>query len=333
MRGIIIAIVATAACTAGVCFYAFQSSPTAGATIDGSTEESFKASIDSVKKSMAQLRQEEFEQAMATLASAVMLPDQEGHALTSIMAMTADPGAAGRKLRTRVHGLTGNEVIAAAVAAAAAVDKRGAKMGGLGGLLAGSLTASRLTANESAAIATLKNISSAQEQCQAAGVIDGNGNGAGEYGFFAELAGIAPVRGTRQCVAPPVLSSAFGKVHASLLMRSGYAFQMYLPDAKAAGIAEAPTGGGDGVAVDCGQAEVLWCCYAWPTDLGTSGNRAFFVNQSGDVLACSNKKQQYTGTTRVPTFTAAFQAGGKIMSDVVAANSEGNDGETWLVVN
>ena len=50
-----------------------------------------------------------------------------------------------------------------------------------------NLLSARLNANESAAIATLKNISSAQSQCQASAVIDANGNGAGEYGFFGEL--------------------------------------------------------------------------------------------------------------------------------------------------
>ena len=57
-----------------------------------------------------------------------------------------------------------------------------------------NLLSARLNANESAAIATLKNISSAQAQCQASGIIDANNNGAGEYGYFAELAGGTAVR-------------------------------------------------------------------------------------------------------------------------------------------
>jgi len=40
-----------------------------------------------------------------------------------------------------------------------------------------NLLSARLNANESAAVATLKNISSAQSQCQASGVIDTNANG------------------------------------------------------------------------------------------------------------------------------------------------------------
>src|SRR5436190_671964 len=150
-----------------------------------------------------------------------------------------------------------------------------------------NLLAARLNANESAAIATLKNISSAQSQCQASGVIDQNGNGSGEYGFFGELSGRVNVRGGTQTISPPVLSTAFGNITGSRVARSGYIFQMYLPDAGAVGAAEDATGGGLGTptAVDPGQAETLWCCYAWPAVYGNSGKRVFFVNQGGDVLS------------------------------------------------
>ena len=57
-----------------------------------------------------------------------------------------------------------------------------------------NLLAARLNANESAAVATLKNISSAQSQCQASGVIDTNANGQGEYGYFGELSGRIGIR-------------------------------------------------------------------------------------------------------------------------------------------
>lgn len=333
MKGIIVAIVATALCTAGVCFLAFKVSPTSSVTIDGSTEETFKASIDTVKRGLPQPRQERFEQAMTMLAGAVMLPPKDGNPIVSLLALSADPGAAGRKLRTRVHGLTGSEVIAAGDAAAAEVNERDMKLDGLVALASGGLESARMNANESAAIATLKNISSAQAQCQASGVIDANGNGAGEHGFFAELAGSAPVRGSSQRISPPVLSSAFGKVADSRLTRSGYMFQMFLPDAKANGLAEALQGGSGEVAVDHGQAEVLWCCYAWPTDCGKSGARAFFINQSGDVLASPNSSTRYNGWQNGPSFTAAFHRGGVTLADRVAANTVGNDGETWLVVN
>ena len=69
-----------------------------------------------------------------------------------------------------------------------------------------NLLSARLNANESAAIATLKTISSAQAQCQASGVIDANNNGAGEFGYFGELSGTdftAPRVGSARPSASP----------------------------------------------------------------------------------------------------------------------------------
>jgi len=208
-----------------------------------------------------------------------------------------------------------------------------------------NLLSARLNANESAAIATLKNISSAQAQCQASGVIDCNNNGQGEYGFFGELSGADAVRtdeagavGTAT-ITPPVLSNAFGNVDTSRVTRSGYVFQMYLPDTSANGVAENATGGATGASIAAGQAEVLWCCYAWPSSFGNSGKRVFFINQSGDVLASKNTTSTYGapsgGSTLAPTFDAAFDPNSTAtgMAAGVASNIAGNDGEIWTVVN
>ena len=200
-----------------------------------------------------------------------------------------------------------------------------------------NLLSARLNANESAAIATLKNISSAQAQCQASGVVDVNGNGAGEYGFFGELSGRVAVRASTQSITPPVLSTAFGNVAAARVVRSGYQFQMFLPDATAQGIEEDATGGDtdDGQGVDPSQAETLWCCYAWPQVFGNSGKRTFFINQAGDVLATNAAAVQYSeSTTTRPTFDAAFNGAGTIaLGMAVAANTVGVDGNRWVVVN
>ena len=202
-----------------------------------------------------------------------------------------------------------------------------------------NLLSARLNANESAAIATLKNISSGQSQCQASGVIDVNGNGQGEYGFFGELSGRIAVRngtGATQTISPPVLSTAFGNVTPeSNVSRSGYLFRMYLPDVTGAGIIEDATGGDptNDNGVDAGQAETLWCCYAWPQVQGNSGKRAFFVNQSGDVLATNGIAAAYSGVTAMPLHTAAFLTGTSgFLGNSVASNSIGNDNNRWVVV-
>ena len=211
-----------------------------------------------------------------------------------------------------------------------------------------NLLSARLNANESAAIATLKNISSAQAQCQASGVIDVNGNGQGEYGFFGELSGAVATRGGTTTISPPVLSNAFGNVQdngagAGMVVRSGYIFQMFLPDTNGDGVGEDVTQGGgdtgDDNGVAAGQAEVLWCCYAWPSSINNSGKRAFFINQSGDVLACRNTANgtQYSGSASMPTFDAAYDTnstttgmGGTL---AVGPNATANDGDVWTVVN
>ena len=202
-----------------------------------------------------------------------------------------------------------------------------------------NLLAARLNANESAAIATLKNISSAQSQCQASGVIDVNGNGAGEYGFFGELSGRVAVRASTQSITPPVLSTAFGNVTNSRVIRSGYVFQMYLPDLTADGVAEIATGGdpANTVGVAPGQAETLWCCYAWPQVFGSSGKRTFFVNQAGDVLATNAAVTTYNEGAATPVRpvvgAAILSTASAFMNSQVAANSLGIDGNRWTVVN
>ena len=198
-----------------------------------------------------------------------------------------------------------------------------------------NLLSARLNANESAAIATLKNISSAQAQCQASGIIDVNTNGQGEYGFFGELSGATVVRAGTLRIQPPVLSSAFGNIANSRVTRSGYLFQMYLPLVTSAGVSELAAGGdaGNTQNVDPSSAETMWACYAWPAVQGNSGKRTFFINQSGDVLSTNGAVAQYDGTGSPPLYGAAFASGGSnSLSATLAANTVAIDGNTWTVV-
>ncbi|MFN0008549.1 MAG: prepilin-type N-terminal cleavage/methylation domain-containing protein, partial [Planctomycetota bacterium] len=56
------------------------------------------------------------------------------------------------------------------------------------------LMSARLSANEAAAISTLRSITSAQAQLQSSAAIDTDADGAGEYGYFGELSGVDPLR-------------------------------------------------------------------------------------------------------------------------------------------
>lgn len=191
--------------------------------------------------------------------------------------------------------------------------------------------------NEEAAIATLKNISSAQAQCQATGAIDTDNDGLGEYGFFGELSGKCVVRGDdARKIQPPVLSSAFSRIQRARAERGGYLFQLWLPGDGGQAVSEAEQGGSDGRPVVADHAELRWCLYAWPTT-AASGQRAFFVNQNGDVLAADNAGQKnaglkYVGHDAPPAPAAAFAAGDGGLGATMAANAQGLDGQRWRVV-
>ena len=114
-----------------------------------------------------------------------------------------------------------------------------------------NMLSSRMAANEASAISTLRQMSSCQAQVKTSSMIDGDGDGVGEYGYLGELAGTHCVRsfiGGVQAISPtkkltpPVASSAFGNVINSHTKRSGYFFQIWLPDAAGLGVAEDATG-------------------------------------------------------------------------------------------
>lgn len=183
-----------------------------------------------------------------------------------------------------------------------------------------NLLSARVSANETAAIATLRNIASAQAQFQGRAHNDNDGDGEGEYGFFTELSGyIAPrVNGglAADVINPPALSGVFQNVQADdagegIVTKSGFIFKMYLPGDNGAPTPEAPSdgmggGGGPAAAPNDNIAEGVWCCYAWPAVKDSTGTRAFVVNQSGDVLMTDNTVQLYSGTGTPPAPDAAF---------------------------
>jgi prepilin-type N-terminal cleavage/methylation domain-containing protein len=212
------------------------------------------------------------------------------------------------------------------------------------------LMSARLAANESAAIATLRSLSSAQAQIQSSGAIDSDADGSGEYGYFGELSGADPVRvaagappapaagavGTDE-LTPSVMSSAFGNVAASVVVRSGYVFQIWLPGVTAGGLtpglAEAPAGGAAAPFPVPNNCEVMWCAYAWPLNVQTSGNRAFFINQEGDLLQNLNRgAAAYTGVAGGPAFDACFSVAGDMGSPLGINGIAAVDGNTWTTV-
>ena len=192
-----------------------------------------------------------------------------------------------------------------------------------------NLLAARLSANETAAIATLRNIISAQAQFQQGAKADTDSDGTGEYGGFVEMSGGAAGR-MAATLNPPVLSGAFRVLNANgEVSRSGYFFRIYLPNGAGAGIGE-PQAGYTAALVNADLSETTWCGYAHPVNYSQSGNRTFFTNQGGDVIA--TEKNTYSGTGAGPASDAAFKVAGAI-TGAVAIGVAGSDGNVWKQVN
>jgi prepilin-type N-terminal cleavage/methylation domain-containing protein len=202
-----------------------------------------------------------------------------------------------------------------------------------------NLLSARLSANESAAIATLRNIVSAQSQIQSQGAIDEDLDGIGEHGWFAEMSGAVQLRdagvGAGPKLNPPVLSGAFSTVNANgMVNKSGYLFAMHLPDNAGAGLDEA-NGGGSPTGEFPDLCESTWICYGWPTTYQNTGNRSFVVNQTGDLLQTNNVTQTYSGTGTAPAPDAAMATAGVITGamSIGGQPAAAQDTGTWVVVN
>lgn len=172
-----------------------------------------------------------------------------------------------------------------------------------------NLLESRRAANEAAAIATLRNLVSAQAQFQAAMCSDRDMDGTGEYGFLAEMAGAKPLpHGTE--LNPPVLSNSFGDVKQGKVVKSGYVFRVWLGGAGGKWLGEAADGGSP-KHVHADSAETAFVIYAWPRLHGETGMRAFMVDQRGDILMTDNVGQRYAGLDEGPAPDAARKDGGR----------------------
>ena len=207
-----------------------------------------------------------------------------------------------------------------------------------------NMIAARMNANESAAIALLKQIATSQTQLKATALIDANNNGTGEYGFFQELSGVRGVKTgtppnlseTTTKVHPPTLSPAFGQMGTVGLFagteRSGYHFVMALPGNVGQWVVE-PAPSAPYVDVDPAQAESYWACYAWPSRYAHTGKRIFFINQSGVILQAMNANTRYSGHSSVIQVQDVLLPGGEFMTSPLAINATGTYGNVWTVVN
>lgn len=204
-----------------------------------------------------------------------------------------------------------------------------------------SLISSRITSYETAAVGTLRGLVTAQSTFVTRCVVDQDGDGQGEYGFFRELTGVAvPRTKSSRLRVGDVFSGSFGLVDANgVVSKSGYCYIMYLPTADGPAITEA--GGLPAADPDNANAqETRWACYAWPIDYASTGYRCFVVNQQGQVYQASNEAGPslgiYDGAPDIPPPGAAFVPnGGKeanLDSRFPLPGETGSDGQSWAQV-
>ncbi len=212
-----------------------------------------------------------------------------------------------------------------------------------------NLLAARLSANETSAVSTLRNITSCQGQFQVSAKCDVDRDGTGEFGLFRELSGAAPIRTAADgtftggtTLNPAVLSGSFRTFSNVFgeVSRSGYLFKIYVPAADGTAMEElnlTDAFGGTAGAVGSDLAETTWCAYAWPASYANSGNRTFFVNHGGDITG--TEFSGYTGATGGMVLNKAGYAfigtGGSVYSITgrAAIGTIARDGQRWKQVN
>jgi hypothetical protein len=178
-------------------------------------------------------------------------------------------------------------------------------------------------ANENAAVAMLRNVAAAQEQLRSRGVLDRDGDGVGEYGFFRDLVA------DRGDDSSPLLSKSYTPhllgTGESAVLRSAYCFRIFLPGAEGLGV---PEQGVRSLSVAPDLAEKSWSAYAWPSVCDDSGSRAFFIDERGGVFATPVEEGPYRGASAGPAWDAALPAAAE---DTAPPSSTfvGRDGRTW----
>ena len=151
------------------------------------------------------------------------------------------------------------------------------------------MSSSKGQANESAVMANLTTIKTAQNSFKMRKVLDLNSNGSGEYGFFKELAGEKTARTSSNNSTMTHLSSFLSKAWINadkdgVLKKNGYFYRLciiygdsYYPTPE-----EYMEGRDNDGELD-ETAENDYLVIAWPQYPGKSGNKIFYMFSNGDI--------------------------------------------------
>lgn len=196
----------------------------------------------------------------------------------------------------------------------------------------------RLAANETAAVATIREFAAAQAQFKAAKRVDVDHDGVGEFAYLKELTGATGLRASADgervgdVLAPPLLPLRFRALDAGgEFVHGGYVFRMFLPGADGAGVGETelyPVA----VPLDARLAADTWCCYAWPTRYGTSGDHVYFVGADGVVVSANAADYSGSGAVGARNCGAALVGGTGPLNAIVGApavGTKGRDRSVW----
>jgi prepilin-type N-terminal cleavage/methylation domain-containing protein len=194
-----------------------------------------------------------------------------------------------------------------------------------------SLLRSRVSANESSAVATLHTVTAAEAEFRQAAEVDQDADGLGEYGFLGELAGNADIRDAAgvRVANPPYLPTSLRSDANGNSNKSGYLFAVHLPDGANGSIAELGNTGGAAVdATTADDQELAYVCYAWPVQINRSGTRAFATSEEAEIYHTKMAVAQYDGAATAPAGDAIYSAA-PILSPLGVGGIASNDGNTW----
>jgi prepilin-type N-terminal cleavage/methylation domain-containing protein len=229
-----------------------------------------------------------------------------------------------------------------------------------------NLLRSRMAANESATVGSLKTIATQEAIYKQQSETDQDQDGLGEYGFLCELCGELPPRkwavnppANPEPVTPIYISQAFstgGAAGTGTADKSGFLYRLYLAKVSPGGDAQGDAG--DDVWSGCAAGawgtalafpadrdiinlqENSFCCLAWPVEHHSTGQRAFFMNEVGEAYGTKMMLNSYTGSAQTPDtlgigYTAAYSAaaanGDGCWNDRIASgpNDPGTDTNVW----
>lgn len=150
----------------------------------------------------------------------------------------------------------------------------------IAGIAIPNLLESKVMANEAAAAGQLKSgVFPAEIQFQGGLYADQDGDGIGEFGFLAELAG-GPVVGQKDEFVLSLMTADF---KATTPERAGYRYIVYLPDGQGGALTAAPGARPKNIAAAKEQSK-HFVAYAWPAS-SEGGRRIFAITEEGVVRA------------------------------------------------